>query len=70
MAHLESAIDRRSLDFQANTQAMREKLAVLREKLSAAAQGGSPNRVSAIRRAASLWPASASTFSLTQGHPF
>jgi 3-methylcrotonyl-CoA carboxylase beta subunit len=41
MAHLESAIDRRSLEFQANAGAMRDQLANLRERLAIAALGGS-----------------------------
>jgi 3-methylcrotonyl-CoA carboxylase beta subunit len=41
MAHLESAIDRRSAEFNANDEAMRAHLAVLQEKLAAASQGGS-----------------------------
>jgi 3-methylcrotonyl-CoA carboxylase beta subunit len=41
MAHLESTIDRRSAEFNANDEAMRAHLAVLQEKLAAASQGGS-----------------------------
>ncbi len=41
MARLESAIDRRSEDFQANARAMEAQLGVLRDKLAAAAVGGS-----------------------------
>ena len=40
MAHLKSAIDRRSPEFEANASAMRAHLAVLAAKLEAAAQGG------------------------------
>ena len=40
MAHLKSAIDRRSPEFEANASAMRAQLAVLAAKLEAAAQGG------------------------------
>jgi 3-methylcrotonyl-CoA carboxylase beta subunit len=42
MAHLESAIDKRSAEFKANAEAMQAHLAVLREKLAVASQGGSP----------------------------
>ena len=41
MARLESAIDRRSAEFQANARAMQAQLGVLREKLAAASLGGS-----------------------------
>ena len=40
MAHLKSAIDRRSPEFEANASAMRALLAVLAAKLEAVAQGG------------------------------
>lgn len=40
MAHLKSAIDCRSPEFEANASAMRARLAVLAAKLEAAAQGG------------------------------
>jgi len=40
MAHLKSAIDRRSPEFQANASAMRERLAKLSAKLEAVSQGG------------------------------
>ena len=41
MAHLKSAIDRRSPEYEANASAMRAQLAVLASKLKAAAEGGS-----------------------------
>ena len=40
MAHLESAIGRRSREFEANASAMRAQLAILAAKREAAAQGG------------------------------
>jgi 3-methylcrotonyl-CoA carboxylase beta subunit len=40
MAHIESAVDRRSAEFQANAVAMRAQIKVLREKLAVAAEGG------------------------------
>ena len=41
MSHLESAINRRSQEFEANARAMRERLEVLSQRLAAAALGGS-----------------------------
>jgi 3-methylcrotonyl-CoA carboxylase beta subunit len=41
MVQFESAIDRRSAEFQANAAAMRGQISVLRDKLAAAALGGS-----------------------------
>src|SRR5579883_2328083 len=41
MPVLESAIDRKSADFQANAEAMRSHVALLRERLKTAARGGS-----------------------------
>ncbi len=40
MARLESSIDKRSEEFQANARTMREQVTVLREKLAAASLGG------------------------------
>ncbi len=41
MARLDSAIDRRSAEFQANAGAMQAQLSVLRERLALASRGGS-----------------------------
>jgi 3-methylcrotonyl-CoA carboxylase beta subunit len=70
MAHLESAIDRRSPEFEANAQAMRTRLAILAEKLAAAAQGGSAEARQRHEARGKLLPRSRIDLLLDPGSPF
>jgi 3-methylcrotonyl-CoA carboxylase beta subunit len=70
MAHLETAIDRRSPEFALNSQAMRARLAILAEKLAAAAQGGSAEARERHQARGKLLPRSRIDLLLDPGSPF
>ncbi|MGC2601435.1 MAG: carboxyl transferase domain-containing protein, partial [Rhodomicrobium sp.] len=70
MAHLKSAIDRRSPEYEANASAMRAQLAVLASKLKAAAEGGSAEARQRHQTRGKLLPRDRIDFLLDPGSPF
>jgi 3-methylcrotonyl-CoA carboxylase beta subunit len=70
MAHLESAIDRRSAEYKANAEAMGAQLAVLRERLAIAALGGSAEARQRHEARGKLLPRDRIDLLLDPGSPF